>query len=189
MLDYFASRENFLDVGEQYSGHLGQNIKEWSKFVQFYSDVNNTRKSKDDDYNREQFIGEELDWKMLADNLTLFQSQMGDLKDMQGFDPNSSLAMDQSIHISGDPDEKDKPFNNFISEQPFNPDISMVQRRNSERSNAERSNTVPNREPGTILDDVKPHPGSSLAPAENDSNQQQEQAPTEESKNEEENKI
>lgn len=53
MLDYFASRENFLDVGEQYSGHLGQNIKEWSKFVQFYSDVNNTRKTKDDEYNRE----------------------------------------------------------------------------------------------------------------------------------------
>lgn len=92
---------------------------------------------------------------------------MGDLKDMQGFDPNSSLAMDQSIHISGDPAEKDQQqFNHFISEQPFNPDVSIVQRRNSERSN-----TVPNREPGTILDDVKPHPGSSLEQAQTDSNQ------------------
>jgi hypothetical protein len=63
---------------------------------------------------------------MLADNLTLFQSQMGDLKDMQGFDPNSSLAMDQSIHMGNHDDNDDKPFNHFISEQPFNPDISIV---------------------------------------------------------------
>ena len=54
---------------------------------------------------------------------------MGDLKDMQGFDPNSSLAMDQSIHIGEAKD--DQPFNNFISEQPFNPDLSMVQRHNT----------------------------------------------------------
>lgn len=53
---------------------------------------------------------------MLADNLTLFQSQMGDLKDMQGFDPNSSLAMDQSIHVSGPAEDSDQPFNHFISE-------------------------------------------------------------------------
>lgn len=72
MLDYMSSRENFLDVGEQYANHMSQNLKEWSKFVQFYSDVNNARKEKDDQYNRDQFIGEELDWKMLADNLTLF---------------------------------------------------------------------------------------------------------------------
>jgi hypothetical protein len=97
MLDYFSSRENFLDVGEQYNSHLVQNEKEWTKFTQFYNDLNNARKTKDDEYKREQFIGEELDWKMLADNLSLFQSQMGDLQEMQGFDPNSSLAMDQSM--------------------------------------------------------------------------------------------
>lgn len=72
MLDYFSSRENFLDVGEQYYNHMTQNMKEWNKFIQFYSDINNARKSKDEEYKREQFIGEELDWKMLADNLTLF---------------------------------------------------------------------------------------------------------------------
>lgn len=49
-------------------------MKEWHKFVLFYSDINNDRRSKDDEYKREQFIGEELDWKMLADNLSLFQS-------------------------------------------------------------------------------------------------------------------
>jgi len=37
---------------------------------------------------------------MLADNLSLFQSQLGDLKDMQGFDPNSELPLDQSIHVA-----------------------------------------------------------------------------------------
>jgi hypothetical protein len=47
-------------------------MKEWNLFIHFYSDNNNARKSKDEEYNREQFIGEELDWKMLADNLTLF---------------------------------------------------------------------------------------------------------------------
>ena len=72
MLDYFSSRENFLDVGEQYYNHMTCNMKEWNKFIQFYSDINNARKSKDEEYKREQFIGEELDWKMLADNLTLF---------------------------------------------------------------------------------------------------------------------
>jgi hypothetical protein len=54
-------------------------MKEWQKFISFYSDLNNARKEKDDEYKRDQFIGEELDWKMLADNLTLFQSQMNDL--------------------------------------------------------------------------------------------------------------
>lgn len=72
MLDYFSSRENFLDVGEQYYNHMTMNMKEWNKFIQFYSDLNNSRKTKDEEYKREQFIGEELDWKMLADNLTLF---------------------------------------------------------------------------------------------------------------------
>lgn len=74
MLDYMSSRENFNDVGEQYTNHLNLNMKEWQKFISFYSDINNARKEKDDEYKREQFIGEELDWKMLADNLTLFQS-------------------------------------------------------------------------------------------------------------------
>ena len=97
MMDYFSSRENFLDVGEQYSNHLTVNLKEWQKFVGFYSDINNDRKAKDDEYKRDQFIGEELDWKMLADNLSLFQSEVNNLQEMQGFDPNSSLAMDQSI--------------------------------------------------------------------------------------------
>jgi hypothetical protein len=53
MMDYFASRENFLDVGEQYVNHMGQNLKEWNKFVQFYSDLNNARKEKDEAYKRE----------------------------------------------------------------------------------------------------------------------------------------
>ena len=97
MLDYLSSRENFLDVGEQYTSHLAQNVKEWHKFVQYYSDINNARKTKDEQFKRDQFIGEELDWKMLADNLSLFQSQMGDIQEMQGFDPNQSLALDQSI--------------------------------------------------------------------------------------------
>ena len=100
MLDYFSSRENFLEVGEQYANHVGQNINEWRKFVSFYCDLNNARKEKDEEYKRDQFIGEELDWKMLADNLTLFGSQMGDLKDMQGFDPgmgDNNMIMNQSI--------------------------------------------------------------------------------------------
>lgn len=41
---------------------------------------------KDEEYKKEQYVGEELDWKMLADNLTLFGSQIEDLKDLKGFD-------------------------------------------------------------------------------------------------------
>lgn len=86
MLDYFASRENFLEVGEQYTSHLSTITKEWAKFVNFYNDTNNARKEKDEKYNREQYVGEELDWKMLAENMTMFGSQMNDLKDLRGFD-------------------------------------------------------------------------------------------------------
>lgn len=118
MLDYFASRENFSDVGEQYTNHMGANIKEWNKFIQFYSDLNNARKSKDDEYKREQFIGEELDWKMLADNLTLFGSQMNDIQEMRGFDPNMSLAMDQSINVES--------MGDLNQNAPFNADESVV---------------------------------------------------------------
>lgn len=53
MLDYFASRENFLEVGEQYANHMNQILTEWSKFVAFYSDLNNARMEKDAEYNRE----------------------------------------------------------------------------------------------------------------------------------------
>ena len=98
MLDYMASRENFLEVGEQYVNHMSKNVMEWNKFVQFYSDTNNARKEKDEAYNREQYVGEELDWKMLADNLTLFGSQVENLKDLRGFeDPNDSIIHNQSI--------------------------------------------------------------------------------------------
>lgn len=53
MLDYMGSRENFLDVGEQYTKHLQANSSEWVKFIQFYNDLNNTRKTKDEEYKRE----------------------------------------------------------------------------------------------------------------------------------------
>lgn len=98
MLDYFASRENFLEVGEQYVNHMGKNLKQWHQFILFYSDINNARKEKDEQYKREQYVGEELDWKMLADNLTMFESQMEDLKDLRGFeDADNSMMMNQSI--------------------------------------------------------------------------------------------
>ena len=29
MLDYFASRENFLEVGEQYTNHMSKNLSQW----------------------------------------------------------------------------------------------------------------------------------------------------------------
>jgi hypothetical protein len=65
---------------------MQKNIKDWHQFILFYSDINNARKQKDEEYKKEQYVGEELDWKMLADNLTLFGSQIDDLKDIKGFD-------------------------------------------------------------------------------------------------------
>lgn len=126
MLDYFASRENFLEVGEQYVNHMGKNLKQWHQFILFYSDINNARKEKDEQYKREQYVGEELDWKMLADNLTMFESQMEDLKDLRGFeDADNSMMMNQSIMAGpggiGFVGNRD-------NEDPFQADnISMVQ--------------------------------------------------------------
>ena len=158
MLDYMSSRENFNDVGEQYTNHLNLNMKEWQKFISFYSDLNNARKEKDDEYKRDQFIGEELDWKMLADNLTLFQSQMNDLQELRGFeDPNMSLAMDQSLMV-----DSNTGYNSENDRDPFKAgDISMVgpapSRQNNfgmgGQQNFQRQNT------GSLFaDDVKPHP-------------------------------
>jgi len=53
MLDYFASRENFLEVGEQYANHQSKNLKKWTEFIRYYSDINNARKEKDEQYRKE----------------------------------------------------------------------------------------------------------------------------------------
>lgn len=65
-------------------------------------------------------MGEELDWKMLADNLTLFGSQIEDLKDLKGFDDqieDQTIQMNQSIvvpnsarHTYGSRNEEFQPF-------------------------------------------------------------------------------
>ena len=104
MMDYMSSVQNFVDVGEQYSNHMAQNLSEWHKFVCFYSDANNARKAKDEEYKRDQFIGEEIDWKMLADNMTLFGSQIEALGQDGGFDPGVTLDMNQSI-IANNPND------------------------------------------------------------------------------------
>ena len=147
MLDYFSSRENFLDVGEQYYNHMTMNMKEWNKFIQFYSDLNNSRKTKDEEYKREQFIGEELDWKMLADNLTLFQSQMNDIQDMRGFDPNGSLIMDQSIIIRDDGYQSKE-------NQPFRADESMVASYRKTQVYQPPNELIQKK----VVEEVKPHP-------------------------------
>ena len=86
MLDYLSSRENFLEVDDQYSLHLQKNLKYWHLFILFYSVIYNDRKQKDEEYKKEQYVGEELDWKMHADNLSLFGIQIEDLKDLKGID-------------------------------------------------------------------------------------------------------
>lgn len=59
---------------------------------------------------------------MLADNLTLFGSQINDLKELRGMDDNmdSSMMMDQSIIV-------DAPTGGMGGEQqPFDDNLSMV---------------------------------------------------------------
>ena len=58
----------------------------WHLFILFYSVIYNDRKQKDEEYKKEQYVGEELDWKMHADNLYLFGIQIEDLKDLKGID-------------------------------------------------------------------------------------------------------
>ena len=58
---------------------------------------------------------------MLADNLTLFGSQINDLKELRGMDDNmdSSMMLDQSI-IANDPAALGG------DQEPFNDNLSMV---------------------------------------------------------------
>lgn len=180
MLDYFSSRENFLEVGEQYVNHMGKNLKRWTEFILFYSDINNARKEKDEQYKREQYVGEELDWKMLADNLTMFESQMEDLKDLRGFeDPDNSIMMNQSI--VGNQGGMGM-MGGYPNEEPFQADnISMVQgyRSNyqSQQQPIQRSQSLTGQTAGrggsmhhsgggqqpamrsNAEDDFRPHPG------------------------------
>ena len=64
---------------------------------------------------------------MLADNLSLFQSEIGDLQDMKGFDPNQNLPLDQSIIKHSDTLTPKK------SEDPFESDMQNVKRQGSMR--------------------------------------------------------
>lgn len=54
---------------------------------------------------RDQYVGEELDWKMLADNLTMFGSQMQDLEELRGLDDKigGDINLDQSIVVNNAP--------------------------------------------------------------------------------------
>ena len=40
MLDYLSSRENFLEVDDQYSLHFQKNLKDWNLFILYYNDIN-----------------------------------------------------------------------------------------------------------------------------------------------------
>lgn len=97
MLDYIGSREQFIEFGDQFSRHLNQVSESWIQFNEFYHDANNQRGSQDKEFEQNEYIGEELDWKMIAENMDLYKSELGDLQDMQGFDLNISIVRDQSI--------------------------------------------------------------------------------------------
>lgn len=104
MLDYMSSREQFLDVGEQFSRHLQICQSELTAFNKIYHDANKSRNAQDTEFLQSQFIGEELDWKMLNENMELFESEINIMEDLQGFNINQSFNMDQSIH-RGDADD------------------------------------------------------------------------------------
>ena len=93
---------------------------------------------------------------MLADNLTLFQSQMGDIQDLKGFDPNSSLAMDQSINIGPGEDSGNVP---FVAAE------SVVHNSYRKSTTALPQSYQP---PDQLIqhsqnDDIKPHPNQNTA--------------------------
>lgn len=60
MLDYAMSREQFVDMGEQMHRHIYEINLAWGGFLDFYTDLNNARKEKDDSYAEQNYIGEEV---------------------------------------------------------------------------------------------------------------------------------
>lgn len=60
MLDYAQAREHFVDMGEQMHRHIYEINLSWGQMLDFYSDLNNARKEKDDSYAEQNYIGEEV---------------------------------------------------------------------------------------------------------------------------------
>lgn len=60
MSDYAQAREHFVDMGEQMHRHIYEINLSWGQMLDFYSDLNNARKEKDDSYAELNHIGEEV---------------------------------------------------------------------------------------------------------------------------------
>lgn len=60
MLDYAMAREHFVDMGEQMHRHIYEVNLAWGQMLDFYTDLNNARKEKDDSYAEQAYIGEEV---------------------------------------------------------------------------------------------------------------------------------
>lgn len=60
MADYAMGREHFVDMGEQMHRHIYEINTSWGQMLDFYTDLNNARKEKDDSYADQNHIGEEI---------------------------------------------------------------------------------------------------------------------------------
>ncbi len=59
MQDYAVGRFHFVDMGEQMHRHIYELNLAWGQMLDFYSDLNNARKERDEKYVEEHYIGEE----------------------------------------------------------------------------------------------------------------------------------
>lgn len=60
MQDYALGRFHFVDMGEQMHRHIYELNLSWGQMLDFYTDLNNARKERDDKYLEVAFIGEEV---------------------------------------------------------------------------------------------------------------------------------
>ena len=60
MQDYVLGRWHFVDMGEQMHRHIYEMNLSWGQMLDFYTDLNNARKEKDDKYIEDECIGEEI---------------------------------------------------------------------------------------------------------------------------------
>lgn len=60
MQDYAIARYHFVDMGEQMHRHIYDLNMQWGQFLDFYTDLNNARKERDDKYVENECIGEEV---------------------------------------------------------------------------------------------------------------------------------
>ena len=80
MQDYALGRWHFVDMGEQMHSYIHALNSQWGSYLDFYTDLNNARKERDEKYLEQQCIGEEI-IEPDEESVPFVSDEFGDQKD------------------------------------------------------------------------------------------------------------